>query len=208
MTAAHASWPFALLEPPHDFDEAEFVEMLGELREVLSALAIASPDQHLTRSLTRDLRRWREKLTEQRSTEENAPYGQLHNADDHGLAALPHTVIDAESAGSVDATITFSRWYVGGGGTVHGGQVATVLDGLMGRANMADGWIARTAYLNVTYRAGTPIGRPVRAEIRTIRTEGRKYLLRGRLYDDATTFAEAEALFVKVARYPGAPEGS
>lgn len=203
MSAAHDSWPFALLAPHPDFDEAEFAEMLGELRGALAALAIASPGRDLTRSMTADLRRWRERLTGLRSNPREAPYGQLHHAADHGIAALPETVIEKESAGSVDATITFSRWHVGGGGTVHGGQVATVLDGLMGRAVLAGGSVARTAYLNVTYRAGTPIERAIRAEIRTTRTEGRKHFLWGRLYAGDTTYAEAEALFVEVAAYPG-----
>ena len=204
MTETRDSWPFALLEPADDFDAAEFGEMLIELRQTLAALATAAPDKALTRELTADLRRWRTELVARQSSPSDAPYGQLHQAADHGIAALPDIVIDAEAPGTVDATVTFSRWHVGGGGTVHGGQIATILDTLMGRASLAGGWISRTAYLNVTYRAATPLDEPISVEIRTTSTESRKSVLYGRLHVGGTTLAEGEGLFIQVARYPGA----
>lgn len=198
------TWPFELLQHPGDFVEEEYVAMLNELRAFLGAVATADPGRELTSALTADLSRWREALTARRTTDDRAPYGQLHRTDDHGLAAVPALVVHSESAGTLDATVTFSPWFVGGGGTVHGGHVATALDGLMGRTQLAAGWIARTASLDVTYRAGTPLDEPVQAEIRTLRTEGRKHHLHGRLFVGNTTFAEAEALFIRVAPYPGA----
>lgn len=198
------SWPFELLEPDEDFDEASYAALLDELRGFLDALAGASPDRDLTARLGADLRHWRSALEASAAPAARAPYGQLHGADDHGLAAVPAVSVHTEAPGTLDATVRFSRWFVGGGGAVHGGHLATTLDGLMGRTQLADGWIARTAYLNVTYLALTPIDEPVRVEIRTRRVEGRKHYLRGRLFAGATTYVEAEALFVRVAPYPAA----
>lgn len=198
------SWPFDLLEPDEDFDEASYAALLTELRGFLGALAGASPDQALTTDLTAGLRQWRATLAERTASPARAPYGQLHAADDHGLAAVPAVEVHHEAPGTLDATVRFSRWFVGGGGAVHGGHLATALDGLMGRTQLADGWIARTAYLNVRYLALTPVDEPVRAEIRTQRVDGRKNFLHGRLARGSTTYVEAEALFVRVARYPGA----
>ena len=197
------SWPFDLLEPHEDFDEASYAVLLDELRGFLDALAGASPDRDLTADLTAGLREWRATLADRAVSPAHAPYGQLHAADDHGLAAVPAVSVHAEAPGTLDATVRFSRWFLGGGGAVHGGHLATTLDGLMGRTQLAGGWIARTAYLNVRYLALTPVGEPVRAEIRTQRVEGRKSFLHGRLFAGATTYVEAEALFVRVARYPG-----
>lgn len=201
------SWPFDLLEPDEDFDEASYVALLDQLRGFLDALAGASPDRTLTTHLTAELRQWQASLEERAAAPPRAPYGQLHRADDHGLAAVPAVEVHTEAPGTLDATVRFSRWFVGGGGSVHGGHLATAIDGLMGRTQLADGWIARTAYLNVSYRALTPVDEPVRVEIRTHRVEGRKNHLHGRLSHGPTTCVEAEALFVRVARYPGAAHG-
>lgn len=203
MTTDRASWPFELLRPDEHFDEASYTALLGELRGFLAAFSTASPDQALTTQLSAELRRWRADLAERAVPASQAPYGQLHGADDHGLAAVPAVEVHREAPGTLDATVRFSRWFVGGGGAVHGGHLATTIDGLMGRTQLADGWIARTAYLNVSYLALTPVDEPVRAEIRTQRVEGRKHFLHGRLLGGATTYVEAQALFVRVARYPG-----
>lgn len=197
------TWPFDLLEPADDFDEASYVALLGELRGFLDAFAGSSPDPAGTARLAAALRQWRTALAERHAPASSVPYGQLHGADDHGLAAVPAVEVHTEAPGTLDATVRFSRWFVGGGGSVHGGHLATAIDGLMGRTQLADGWIARTAYLNVSYRALTPVDEPVRVEIRTERVEGRKNYLRGRLFHGPTTYVEAEALFVRVARYPG-----
>lgn len=198
------SWPFDLLEPDEDFDEASYAALLIELRGFLDDLAGASPGADLTAGLTAQLRQWRVELATSAAPDGRAPYGQLHGADDHGLAAVPAVEVHTEAHGTLDATVRFSRWFVGGGGAVHGGHLATALDGLMGRTQLAGGWVARTAYLNVRYLALTPVDEPVGVEIRTQRVEGRKHFLRGRLFVGSTTYVEAEALFVRVARYPGA----
>ena len=133
------SWPFELLDPAEDFDEASYVALLARLRGFLDALAGASPDPALTSRLTADLGRWQALLAERAATEPRAPYGQLHAADDHGLAAVPAVEVHAEAPGRLDATVRFSRWFVGGGGAVHGGHLATTLDGLMGRTQRVEG---------------------------------------------------------------------
>jgi hypothetical protein len=84
--------------------------------------------------------------------------------------------------------------------------VATALDAMMGHSQPVGGWIARTAHLDVAYPAGTPCGRPLRLEVRTTSGSGRKHRLNARLLDDTPLLAEAEALFVRVAHHPGAPD--
>lgn len=201
------SWPFDRYTPPDGIEEEDLATMFGEVRSFLATLASAAPGRAEVARLTADLRTWRERLTPYLTDDEEAPYGQLSLDHEHGLVSLPEIIIEAESAGSVDATVSFSRWHLGGGGTVHGGQVAMALDAMMGHSQIVGGWVARTAYLNVSYVAGTPFGRPLRLEVRTTSGSGRKHHLHGRLLDEANLLAEAEALFVRVARYPGAPDG-
>lgn len=202
------SWPFDLYTPPDGIEEDDLATMFGEVRAFLATLASAAPGSREVEELTAELRMWRERLTPYLTADEDAPYGQLNVDHEHGLVSLPEIAIEAESPGTVDATVTFSRWHLGGGGTVHGGQVAMALDAMMGHSQIVGGWIARTAYLNVSYLAGTPFGRPLRLEVRTTSSSGRKHHLGARLLDGPTLLAEAEALFVRVARYPAAPDGA
>ncbi|TWG91689.1 acyl-coenzyme A thioesterase PaaI-like protein [Nocardioides sp. J9] len=200
------SWPFELWSAPEGFDADEYAEMLGELRGLLAAVADAAPDPAHVRKLTADLRALRGELAACATDDDHAPFGQQHNIDgDHGLASVPQVRVLRSADGSLDGEVTFTRWHVGGGGTVHGGMVGVALDELMGRSQIALGWIARTAYLTVSYRAGTPWGRTLSVQVRTTRSEGRKQFLEARLFDGDQLFAEAEALFVRVSPYPASP---
>lgn len=202
------SWPFDRYTPPDGIEENDLATMFDEVRSFLATLAGASPGSAEIERLTTDLRAWRERLTPYLTDDENAPYGQLNRDPEHGLVSLPAISIVAASAGTVDAMVTFSRWHLGGGGTVHGGQVATALDAMMGHSQLLGGWIARTAYLRVSYLAGTPFGRSLRLEVRTTSSSGRKHHLSARLLDGTALLAEANALFVRVAPYPAASDGA
>lgn len=198
----HSTWPFALYRPEYPADSTAFTTVLSSLRGLLDAVANASPPAALSLELKNDLDRWQEALRSHAVAESDAPYGQLHEARDHGLTVVPEMEFDIDDPEHVEATVTFGRWHVGGGGTAHGGQVATAFDALMGRSQLNAGRIARTAFLNVTYRAGTPLNVPLRIVIRSTAQTDRKHTVRGHLYDGARLLAEAEALFVRVARYP------
>lgn len=197
------SWPFQMWSAPEGFDVAEYAEMLGELRALLAAVATAAPGPDHVRALSAELRSLRDGLAPFATDDDQAPFGQQHDIDgDHGLASVPQARVLRSSDGGLDGEVLFTRWHVGGGGTVHGGMVATALDELMGRSQIMTGWIARTAYLAVSYRAGTPFDRVLSVTVRTTRSAGRKQFLEARLLDGDQVLAEGEALFVRVAPYP------
>lgn len=198
------SWPFDLYTPPDGIEEDDLATMFDEVRSFLATLASASPGSAEIGRLTADLGTWRERLTAYLTDDENAPYGQLNLDPEHGLVSLPKISIEAASAGTVDATV----WHLDGGGTVHGGQVATAFDAMMGHSQLVGGWIARTAHLKVSYLAGTPFGRPLRLEVRTTSSSGRKHHLSARFLDGTAVLAEASALFIRVAPYPAASDGA
>ena len=73
------------------------------------------------------------------------------------MPLLPPYVIDERSEGSLRGHVTFTRFYLGGGGAAHGGSHTLLFDDLMGHLSGLAGGVARTAYLTVNYRRITPI---------------------------------------------------
>ena len=77
-----------------------------------------------------------------------------------GNIALPPFVIDNidRENGSVEATVTFTNYHLGGNDAAHGGQVAVAFDDIGGYASaVATNSICRTGYLRVDYRSVTPL---------------------------------------------------
>jgi acyl-coenzyme A thioesterase PaaI-like protein len=104
----------------------------------------------------------------------------------------------------VRGRVTFTRFYLGGGGAVHGGAVPLVFDEVLGRLAGASGRSrSRTAYLHVNYRNVTPLDRALQLEASVERIEGRKLLIIGSLHDGGTLLCDAEGLFVTLQ--PGQP---
>lgn len=91
---------------------------------------------------------------------------------------------------------TLDASFGGGPGRAHGGAVATLLDEALGRANDAAGLSGMTVALEVRFRAGTPIGVPLRVTARCDRVEGRKRFGSGELWAGDTLLAEATAVYV------------
>ena len=58
-------------------------------------------------------------------------------------------------------------------GHAHGGIIATILDEAMGKANKLRGKVALTRSMEVEYFRPVPLGQPLVAEGRMVRTEGR-----------------------------------
>ncbi|MGI6679224.1 MAG: PaaI family thioesterase [Dehalobacterium sp.] len=79
-------------------------------------------------------------------------------------------------------------------GIVHGGITATILDEVTARYVLSQGIVAFTASLNVRYRKGIPIGRPVTFKSRMVQKKGRLYEMEAQaILEDGTVAAEAVA---------------
>lgn len=105
-----------------------------------------------------------------------------------------------EGSGRVSATVTFDGRHEGAPGWVHGGAVAAVLDDALGSVLVGLETPAVTANLNIDFRAGARVGRPLLAEAWCERVKGRKLYLAGRLSDGETLLAETRGLFLEVPR--------
>ena len=101
--------------------------------------------------------------------------------------------------------VRFDLIHEGPPGWAHGGHVAWVFDQAFGQHVVASELGGPTHRLEVVYRRGTPLFRPLDYELRTDRREGRKIFASAELRDGDTILAEARALFVepKQAFTPG-----
>jgi len=68
---------------------------------------------------------------------------------------------------------SLSENFVGPPGHAHGGIIATILDEAMGKANKLKSKVALTREMQVDYLRPVPLGKPLVAEGRVVRTRGR-----------------------------------
>jgi acyl-coenzyme A thioesterase PaaI-like protein len=109
-------------------------------------------------------------------------------------------VLDAETD-EVGAEVTMRPIHEGPPGGVHGGWVASLLDQLLGIANIASGNPAMTGELTVRYRRPTPIGVPLTLRARTESAEGRRITTTGEIRTaDGEVTASAVGLFIRPNR--------
>lgn len=98
----------------------------------------------------------------------------------------------------VSARLTLGPFYLGANGAAHGGSLAVVFDQVLAQVAQYRRSVSRTAYLNVSYRAVTPVLKPLTVEGRLERIDGRKRFVHGAIIDDGVVTAEAEALYVQI----------
>jgi acyl-coenzyme A thioesterase PaaI-like protein len=109
----------------------------------------------------------------------------------------PNFVPVAGDHQSVTGTVTFGRYFLGGGGAVHGGAIPLLFDEVLGRlANSGDRAPSRTAYLHTDFRSITPVGEELSVRAWFVSEQGRKRVLRAELTRGETLCAEAEGLFI------------
>ncbi|MFW0788693.1 PaaI family thioesterase [Gordonia sp. CPCC 205333] len=182
----------------------DYGEFVGQVREFMDRVRAALPTAELTDELLDQLRGMNEKLAAVETDEWTSPAGTRIDLPARGNITLPpYDVVDAGPTG-VDATITFTRFNLGGNGAAHGGFVALLFDDLGGMAGALNiQGICRTAYLKVDYRSLTPLDRELKVHCWVDRVERRKVFVRGTLHEGDRLCAEMDALFIQLK--PGQP---
>jgi acyl-coenzyme A thioesterase PaaI-like protein len=123
--------------------------------------------------------------------------GKRSHLPGRAQSLVPPVYYDRADSLKVQARVTLTRFYLGGGGAVHKGALPLLFDELFGRLAGSGGRPrSRTAYLHVNCRNVTPLGRELRIEGSVDRTEGRKVVITGSLSDGETLLCDAEGLFV------------
>ncbi|KQY58466.1 hypothetical protein ASD11_02030 [Aeromicrobium sp. Root495] len=180
-------------------DAAAWGGLVRELHAMHDALASAGFDRPTVDALTQDLAVWRERLAARETDELGQVNGRVPSVPVRGHAMLPELHITSAGGGRVDGTVTFGRWFLGGGMAAHGGAVTLLFDEVLGiLASVTARTITRTAYLRTDFRALTPIDAELDVVAWIERVEGRKIFVRGEVRRGETVCAEADALFLQL----------
>jgi acyl-coenzyme A thioesterase PaaI-like protein len=178
---------------------AEYGDMIAALRDFLDDVAAAAPDTATTVALTRDLVDWADRLSEAAVPERKQIFARRLDLPGRGQTMSPNFIPTAGDDERVEGTVTFGRYFLGGGGAVHGGAIPLLFDEVLGRlASSGDRAPARTAYLHTDFRSITPVGEELAVRARFVSEQGRKRLLRAELTHGHTLCAEAEGLFIEL----------
>jgi acyl-coenzyme A thioesterase PaaI-like protein len=178
---------------------AKYGDMIAALRDFLDDVAAAAPDTATTVALTRDLVDWADRLSEAAVPERKQIFARRLDLPGRGQTMSPNFIPTAGDDERVDGTVTFGRYFLGGGGAVHGGAIPLLFDEVLGRlASSGDRAPARTAYLHTDFPSITPVGDELAVRAWFVSEQGRKRLLRAALSHGDTLCAEAEGLFIEL----------
>jgi acyl-coenzyme A thioesterase PaaI-like protein len=108
---------------------------------------------------------------------------------------LTDVVCDGET---LEAKVRFTPFYLGANGAAHGGSLPLVFDEALARLTNFGRPTGRTAYLNVSFRNVTLLGRDITVKAHMERIDGRKRYVAGALHDGDTVTAEASALYIEL----------
>jgi acyl-coenzyme A thioesterase PaaI-like protein len=178
---------------------AEYGEMIGALRGFLDAVAAAAPDTATTITLAADLNGWADRLVEVAVPERKQVFARRLDLPGRGQTMSPKFIPTEGDTQGVRGTVTFGRYFLGGGGAVHGGAIPLLFDEVLGwLASSGTRAPARTAYLHTDFRSITPVGEELSVRAWFVSEQGRKRLLRAELHHGDTLCAEAEGLFIEL----------
>jgi hypothetical protein len=182
---------------PSPGDDALYGSMISALRDFLDGVAGAALAPATLAGLIADLRDWSHRLAPMQVSEREQMFGHFPDLPGHGQAMAPNFVVAGGDHNSVYGTVRFGRYFLGGGGAVHGGAIPLLFDDVLGRLSHFGGRAAtRTAFLHTDYRSITPIDTDLDVRAWFVRTEGRKSYLRAEIKHGDVLCAEAEGLFI------------
>lgn len=196
MTSAwppHSSWTAAASDEPGG---VAFARLADAVRALQDAFTAARPPEGVLDDVAGTVEVLTRRLADHAVDEASQVTGHRHDLPGRGQTMAPAVHVDERSRDRVRGRVTFGRFYLGGGGAVHGGAIPLLFDEVLGRLANTDRPRSRTAYLHVDYRAVTPVGEELVVAGWFDREEGRKRFLRGELRHGGGLVAEAEGLFV------------
>ncbi len=101
---------------------------------------------------------------------------------------------DAEG---VEAKVYLGLQYQGPPGRVHGGVLAWIMDAVLARAMHASMRIGVTGTLNLRYLASTPIEQDIICRASVVRSEGRKLIIEGGVYNGDEQTVQVEGIWLQ-----------
>lgn len=183
--------------PPDTPATSAYRLLIRDIQRYLDAFSRARLDEHevgLTRRLFTEL--WQ--LVDKRAVDElERPYGQGKAERTRMQCSMPDVETLALSDAEFRGRVVIGDFFLGVNGAAHGGAVAHVFDEVLGRMSAGKTRDAsRTAYLNTSFRAITPVNTALDVHAYVVRIDGRKRFLRAEIWNGDRLCAEADALFV------------
>jgi acyl-coenzyme A thioesterase PaaI-like protein len=196
--------PWSASWQPEPALERAFTDLVDAVRRVQDLVAGARPTVPVSQQTAALLRAAGDQLAAFQVGEAEQLAGKLAHLPGRAQSLVPPVRYMRSEADRVEAHVTFTRFYLGGGGAVHGGAIPLLFDELLGRLAGAGGRArSRTAYLKVNYRNITPLDRELQLRGSLDRLEGRKMWITGSLYDGDSLLCDADGLFLFLN--PGQP---
>lgn len=182
---------------------AESFELVERVRELVEAVVRTDVAADVRSAAADEIAAITERLrAEQRAVAlflVRHPGGRVESLTQAGSGRLnPQAppVVFVEYGDEVVAHSTLTAAHGGSPSRAHGSVVATLLDEVLGRAVTDANASGLTVSLQVTYRAGTPIGVPLEIRGRLTGRDGRKSFATGEVLADGVVTAEAQAVYV------------
>jgi acyl-coenzyme A thioesterase PaaI-like protein len=195
-------WTFPSSADPDTADA--YAELIGQLRLLQDAVVGAHPPVADSKAAADLLAQATALLARSQTDEAGQISGKLFDVPSRAQPLIPAMHYDVTGPDSISGTVTYGRYFLGGGGAAHGGSLPLLFDEAFGLLAGSGGRpLCRTAYLKVNYRKITPLDRELRFTGAVEKSEGRKLFVSGTLTDGEDLLADAEALFV--ALKPGQP---
>lgn len=199
LTAGLLTSPVDDTAPLDPLQRAGYADLIDSLRGLQDAVAGAAPPGSDARSAARQIDVITAALSLHSADERSQMFNRLPEFPGHGQTFTPRFEVEHLGPHQVIASVTFTRYNLGGGAAAHGGAVALLFDSLMGRlVNLGSRPRARTVHLGIDYRRTTPLDVPLRVECEIEIRRGRKRVAHGVLSDADEVCAEARGIFVEL----------
>ena len=186
--------PFAPTRTSND----EFAELVAAVRAVQEAFTRSRPSPAAAATIAGRLRAVAEQLEEVETDEDHQISGHRWDLAGRGQCLAPPLHVDVVTETRACGRVTVGR-FSSGRYAMNGGVTPLIFDEIMARlANSAGRAWARTAYLNVDFRAPAPLEVELRVEAEFLRQDGRKRFMHAAMYHGDVLVAEAEGLWVEL----------
>jgi acyl-coenzyme A thioesterase PaaI-like protein len=178
---------------------AAYGELIAAQRLLQDRISGAVLPPELIGEVSARLAELAELLGEHQAPESERWDGWRPDLPGRAMPLLPPYVIDERGDGYLRGQVTFTRFYLGGGGAAHGGSHTLLFDDVLGHLARLAGGVCRTAYLTVNYRRITPLDVALAFDARLDGVDGRKRFVSARLFNPAgEVVADCDALFLRL----------
>jgi uncharacterized protein (TIGR00369 family) len=111
-----------------------------------------------------------------------------------------------DNQGGVEATFQCEKSFEGYPGIMHGGVIASILDGAMGNCMFAQGQATVTVEMTTRFRHPIVIGKQAKVSAKIIRVSHPLYLLQAEIIQDGKVKATAEGKYYDQPKLIGEEE--